>query len=258
MEEHTPLENKEFLYMTKFFVAMAGEGQEVRISRVRNRARFGIHTFKLSPPGFGTMRRIPFTAILVAAILVSVLLAAGCTKEVPQTGSLEVTSTPSGLEVQVIVDGNFQGVTPLVLPNLSAGSHLVQIRSTGYAERVQLVTVNAGQRMHIAADYPPIPTPTPVTPTPPPTTGTPPGPTVAPTTFPETPFTQGALYVDSFPAGATIYLDGKGYGVTPRLIPNLTPRSYELRLSLVGWKDYRLVISVSPGQTTREDATLPS
>ena len=237
---------------------MSGEGQKVRISRVRNHARFGIHTFKLSPPGFGTMRRIPFAAILVAVILVSVLLVAGCTKEVPQTGSLEVTSTPSGMDVQVIVDGNFQGVTPLVLTNLSAGSHLIQIRSPGYAERVQLVTVNAGQRMHIAADYPPNPTPTPVTPIPLPTPETPQGPTVKPTELPETPIPLGALYVDSFPSGATIYLDGKGYGITPQLIPNLTPGSYELRLSLVGWKDYRLVVSVSPGLTYMEDATLQS
>jgi hypothetical protein len=73
---------------------------------------------------------------------------------------------------------------------------------------------------------------------------------------PVTPVPPGSLYITSFPSGATIYLDGKGYGVTPRLIPNLTPGSYELRLSLVGWKDYRMVISVSPGLIQREDATL--
>ncbi|MDD1663426.1 MAG: PEGA domain-containing protein, partial [Methanomicrobiales archaeon] len=97
-----------------------------------------------------------------------------------------------------------------------------------------------------------IPTPTPLTTpeTPSPTI------TVKPTDLPETPIPLGALYVSSFPQGATIYLDGKGYGVTPRLIPNLTPRSYELRLALVGWKDYRIVISVSPGLITTEDAIL--
>ncbi len=199
------------------------------------------------------MRRIPLFVILVA-----VLLAAGCTKEAPQMGSLEITSTPSEREVQVILDGNFRGVTPIVLTNLSAGSHLLQLRSSGYAERVELVTVNAGQRMHISADYPPVPTPTPVTPIPPPTPETPPGPTLKPTDLPETPPPQGALYITSFPQGATIYLDGKGYGVTPKLIPNLPAGSYELRLSLVGWKDYRIVISVSPGLTSSEDASLQS
>jgi hypothetical protein len=192
----------------------------------------------------------------LAAALVAVLLAAGCTNEVPQTGSLEITSTPAGLEVQVILDGNFRGVTPLVLTNLSAGSHLVQLRSSGYAERVELVTVDAGEKMRIAADYPPIPTVTPVTPTlPTPDTTTP---TETPTMIPTTPLPPGALYVTSFPSGATIYLDGRGYGITPRLIPNLTPRSYELRLSLVGWKDYRMVISISPGQIHEEHANLRS
>jgi hypothetical protein len=192
----------------------------------------------------------------IAAILVAVLLAAGCTEEAPRTGSLEITSTPAGLEVQVILDGNFRGVTPLVLSNLSAGSHLVQLRSSGYAERVELVTLNAGEQMRIAADYPPIPTGTPVTPTLP--TPDIPTPTVTPTMIPTTPLPPGALYVTSFPTGATIYLDGRGYGITPRLIQNLTPKSYELRLSLVGWKDYRIVVSVSPGLTTIEEATLRS
>jgi hypothetical protein len=196
------------------------------------------------------MRRIPLFVILVA-----IILAAGCTKEAPQTGSLDISSTPGGLVVQVILDGNFRGVTPLVLTNLSAGSHLLQLRSMDYAERVELVTVSSGQRMHISADYPPIPTPSPETPTTLPTPETP-TPTVKPTDLPETPLPLGSLYVTSFPKGATIYLDGKGYGITPRLIPNLTPRSYELRLSLVGWEDYRIVISVSPGLQATEVATL--
>jgi hypothetical protein len=194
--------------------------------------------------------------VLLAAILLCVLLAAGCTKEAPRTGSLEISSTPAGLEVQVILDGNFRGITPILLSNLSAGSHLLQLRAPGYAERVELVTVSAGQKMSIGADYPPIPTPTPVTPVPLPTPPPATTPTEKPTEVPVTPVPPGSLYITSFPSGATIYLDGKGYGVTPRLIPNLTPGSYELRLSLVGWKDYRMVISVSPGLIQREDATL--
>ena len=110
--------------------------------------------------------------------------------------------------------------------------------------------------MQVSAAYPPIPTPTPETPTPPPTMETTPGPGIIPTSLPEIPPAPGGICVTSFPSGATIYLDGRGYGITPNCIQNLTPRSYELRLSLVGWKDYITVVSVSPGQTTREDATL--
>jgi hypothetical protein len=196
--------------------------------------------------------------ILLAVILVAALLAAGCTKEAPQTGSLEITSTPSDVEVQVVLDGNFQGVTPLLLTNLSAGSHLLQLRSPDYQDKVQLVTITAGQKMIIAADYPPNPTPAPVTPIPLPTPEPTAMPTEKPTEVPVTPVPPGSLYVTSFPAGATIYLDGKGYGITPKLIGGLAPGSYELRLSLVGWKDYRVVISVSPGLTHREDAVLRS
>jgi hypothetical protein len=199
------------------------------------------------------MRWIPLAVILLAVILP---FSAGCTRETPQTGSLEVTSTPTGLEVQVILDGDYRGVTPLVLTNLPAGNHSLHLVSPGYSDRGELVTVKAGERVVVSADYPPLPTPTTVTPTPPPTAET----TITPTTgtLPATPLPPGALYVTSFPSGATIYLDGRGYGVTPRLIPNLTPGSYELRLSLTGWDDYRIVISVSPGLIEREDVTLRS
>src|SRR5512136_1727209 len=115
----------------------------------------GIHTFKRSASGFCTMQRIPLAVILLALLL---SLSAGCTKGEPQTGSLEVTSAPADREVQVILDGNFQGVTPLLLTNLPAGSHLLQLRSTGYAEKVELVTVSAGQKMIFSATYPPLPT----------------------------------------------------------------------------------------------------
>jgi hypothetical protein len=198
--------------------------------------------------------------ILPVLILAALLLAGGCTKEVPsqQVGSLEITSTPAGLAVQVILDGNYQGVTPLNLTNLSAGSHLLQLRSPGYAEKVELVTISAGQAMKVSADYPPLPTAMPPETSPPVLTETNPGPTENLTTIPETPVPPGGLYINSFPAGATIYLNGKGYGVTPNFIPNLTPGSYELRLSLVGWKDYKIVLSISPGKNTTEEAYLPS
>ena len=194
--------------------------------------------------------------ILPAVILVAVLLAAGCTKEVPQTGSLEITSTPAGLAVQVVLDGNYQGVTPLLLSNLSAGSHLVQLRSPGYQDNVQVVSIPAGERIHISADYPPKPTTIPPTTPPPPTPEPTIAPTVRPTEVPVTPVPKGSLYVDSFPQGATIILNGKGYGVTPRLIEGLTPGNYDLKLTMVGWKDYKLSISVSPGLVEREMAYL--
>jgi hypothetical protein len=199
------------------------------------------------------MHRIPIAVILVAVLL---SFSAGCTKEAPQTGSLEITSTPAGLEVQVILDGDYRGVTPLVLTNIPAGNHSLHLVSSGYGDRRELITVIPGQRMIFSADYPPLPTPTPLTPTPPPTAEA----TITPTqgNLPVTPLPLGALYVTSFPSGATIYLDGRGYGITPRLIPNLTPGSYELRLSLTGWDDYRMVVSVSPGLIEREDVTLRS
>jgi hypothetical protein len=199
------------------------------------------------------MRRIPLAVILVALIL-----SAGCTGGGSRSGSLEVTSTPAGQEVQVILDGNLMGVTPLHIANLSPGYHQVELYSPGYRNKTEPVTVIAGQTMHISADYSPLQTPAPETSIPSLTPEMTPTPTETPGSLPVTPPRLGSLYVTSFPSGATIYLNGRGYGTTPNLIQNLTPGSYELRLSLVGWEDYRISISVSPGLIHREDVQLRS
>jgi hypothetical protein len=58
------------------------------------------------------------------------------------SGALRVSSTPAG--AQVIVDGKARGVTPLTLPDLSAGRHTVELKSDAGTVR-RTVTVGANE-----------------------------------------------------------------------------------------------------------------
>ncbi len=63
--------------------------------------------------------------------------------QMPPTGqgSLQLTSTPSG--VQVYIDGEYKGTTPLIV-QLGAGAHTVMFRRTGYPDVSRTMTIHAG------------------------------------------------------------------------------------------------------------------
>ena len=61
---------------------------------------------------------------------------------VPASGSLSVTTSPSG--ALVYIDGEMKGVTPATIPGLSAGAHSVHLVMTGYSDLTTTITVDAG------------------------------------------------------------------------------------------------------------------
>jgi hypothetical protein len=62
---------------------------------------------------------------------------------------LQIDSRPSG--AQVFVDGTAVGVTPVVLPTVSTGTHAIRIEMTGYRPWSTSVAVNGGQRTRVSA-----------------------------------------------------------------------------------------------------------
>jgi hypothetical protein len=65
-----------------------------------------------------------------------------------------------------------------------------------------------------------------------------------------TPIVQkGAIYVQSNPAGAAIYLNGNLQGYSPITIPNLPPNTYSLKASLSGYTPDSQLITVYSGQS---------
>ena len=65
------------------------------------------------------------------------------------TGSLSVRSQPPG--ARVFVDGRPAGTTPVVVPDVPAGSHAVRVDLIGFRRWAQAVQVVAGQRVRVTA-----------------------------------------------------------------------------------------------------------
>ncbi len=67
---------------------------------------------------------------------------------------------------------------------------------------------------------------------------------------------RGSLRITSTPSGATIYLDGRATGQTPRLIRDLAAGRHEIRIEQAGHARYTGTATVEAGQTQLVEATL--
>jgi hypothetical protein len=135
--------------------------------------------------------------------------------------------------------------------NLTPGSYLIRLEKQGYGAREMAIVVEAGNRTSVMARYPALPTPTPTS-TPAVTTV----PTTPPFPFVTTTPAPGSLSLTTFPIGAAVTVNGIPMGTTPVVIRNLTPGTYHVRYSLVGWDDYDSILSVSSGQTMTDSIIL--
>jgi len=66
---------------------------------------------------------------------------------------------------------------------------------------------------------------------------------------PPVPPQNGAIYAQSSPGGAAIYLNGVFYGYAPLTTPNLQPNSYSMKATLSGYSSNSQIITVYAGQT---------
>jgi hypothetical protein len=118
-----------------------------------------------------------------------------------QTGTLVVQSSPAG--VDVVVDGEARGVTPLRVP-LKAGAHILELRGKGLP-RVMPITMTAGATLQQFVEFAEAVTPT-----------------------------TGQLDVRSDPPGATVTVDGQAAGTAPTLVQNLAAGEHRIVLERDG------------------------
>jgi len=80
------------------------------------------------------------------------------TSETPDesTGSLSVNTSPSG--AYVIIDGILKGVSPAIIPGLSAGNHTLLIRHEGYQELTVPLTITGGRNQEYMTSLLPLET----------------------------------------------------------------------------------------------------
>lgn len=138
----------------------------------------------------------------------------------PSTGSVSVSSIPSGADIYV--DGRYTAYTPATIPGLAPGTHTIRLQKAGYDEFLTTIRIVAGQTIPLSVPMASLP------------------PTV------------GSIEVTSVPAGATIYLDGTYMGQTQPNdyfdITSLVQGTHTVTLRLADYQDYTHTVFVTDGK----------
>jgi hypothetical protein len=139
-------------------------------------------------------------------------------------GSISVDSSPS--QATAVLDGGISQVTPCTFNNVYPGSHTVMVSKSGYSAWSRTVTVTAGRNTAVTA------------------------------TLSQLPPNTGSIYMVTVPQGASAYVDGAYYGITPALASNLVAGTHQVRLSLSGFQDWLGNVNVVGGSTITVSQTL--
>jgi len=149
-------------------------------------------------------------------------------------GRLLVRSTPAG--AHVFVDGRDSGPTPVAVRDLAYGPHRVRIVLDGY-DAVERSVVFAAARPAQSMSV-----------------------TLLREADPQTRATAGggtgALTIESRPAGAKAFVDGKLVGTTPLRVPEVATGSHEVRLERDGYLRWTSSVRVVAGELHRITASL--
>jgi serine/threonine protein kinase len=170
------------------------------------------------------------------------------TSSLPATpaGRLLVRSTPSG--ARVTVNGKDAGVTPVTIRDLANGTHTVRITRDGYLaveRRVSLAGARPSQRMTVTLTR--VPTPS-----------TAPAASARSATSATSAASDegGSLYVNSLPAGANVFVDGKLIGQAPFMMPGLAQGEHTVHMELEGYQRWASSVRIVAGKVSRVSGSL--
>jgi hypothetical protein len=156
------------------------------------------------------------------------------------TGSLYIISTPAS--AAIFVDSDAKGTTPATLTGIAPGTHTVLLKKSGFPDYTTSTAVVAGQVTAIDADL--SKGPRDATPSAANTATTAPVPG------------EGSLSVGSTPPGAQVLVDGTVRGMTPAVIPGLSPGQHTVLLKLDGYQEFNTTVSITEGKTTEFSTAL--
>jgi hypothetical protein len=145
-------------------------------------------------------------------------------------GRVLVRSTPPG--ARVFVDGKSGGETPATVRDLARGPHQVRIVHEGYTTVERRVTITAAQPA-VTVMVPMVKTPAAAAAR-----------------------TEASLVIDSRPAGASVFLDGRPVGMTPLTFPVVAIGSHSIRIVLDGYRPWTSSVQVSGSEPNRVTASL--
>jgi len=163
----------------------------------------------------------------------------------PAYGSIVIVSDPAG--ANVYLDNMIRGISPVTLTPVANGDHMVLLRLDGYEDYTRAVTVMAdapqvnavmsGKSATVTTSVTPVGTP-----------ATMDGVTIA--TQPATHEGTGSLSVTTTPSGALVYIDGQMKGISPAIIPGLSPGTHAIKIILDGYQDLDTTTEITGGTTS--------
>jgi hypothetical protein len=175
-----------------------------------------------APPSNRKWLKIAALVVGIAIVILAVMIISSSVG--PKTGSISVTSSPSG--ASVYLDGSPKGTTPKTITGVSAGPYTIKLSKSGYNDYTRTRSVKAGKRIKINANLI----------------------SVGPKT--------GSIYVTSSPSAASVYLDGYYKCTTPKTITGVSAGDHTIKLSQIWYKNYTRTISVKAGETISINANL--
>jgi PEGA domain len=149
---------------------------------------------------------------------------------------LLIRSTPAG--ARVVLDGRDVGETPLTVRDIANGAHTVRVVRDGYVadqRRVIVSTARPEQSLTIALSRPAA---------------------AAPSTPSESGQSAAGLYVESRPAGASLFLDGNLVGTTPLQLSEVAAGDHTVTLELDGYQRWSSSVRIVAGARSRVAASL--
>jgi hypothetical protein len=165
---------------------------------------------------------------------------------------LEITSTPSGAEVQL--DGNFVGSTPSTI-GVSAGDHVITINKNGYRPWERKLKTST-RKVNLVADLEPDIKGEPKTAAPAPVQASATSVAVRETApAPPSEIIPGKIFITSSPVGAEIYADSLFVGRTPSTM-KLKPGQHSIVLLMKDYKNWSQTITAEAGSELQLTATL--
>ncbi len=154
------------------------------------------------------MRR-PFLPLLLLPLL---WLSVGCDLVAPptaDTGEIQVETTPAG--AAITCDGGAPRISPASFGALPPGLHILTARKDGYRDTRQSLSLMGGQKTSVQMALEPA---------------------------------LGFVLVQSTPAGAQVTVDGAFRGQTPLLLPDFPLGTHRVRLSLAGFEEKEIELTI--------------
>ncbi len=143
------------------------------------------------------------------------------TSLVPDSATVDVSSTPAGAEV--VFNGIIQGTTPCRIERIPEGVGDISITLAGYAPYSQQLRLAANQSERVAVQLRPLP---------------------------------ASLKIVSIPLAARIYVDGKFRGEAPVDVEDLAPGAHDIRADLEGHESVTRTVSLSRAEEAVEEIRL--